>query len=368
MAQNEQLTARERVRLALQHRETDRVPIAMVCSGINPPAHRALEEYLQRERGLSVEEYLDPLTDIEQISSLYIGPELAERTDMWGVRREPVSYGEGSYNEIEHYPLADAETPADLENHRWPSPDWFDYATLPARIARWRGEGERCLMITNGNVFESSWYMRGFERMFMDLATNPELAHAIFRRVTDFYVEHFRRTLHAAGGEVDLVFTADDIGSQKGLLMSLQMWEEHIKPYHVRLNRTIHEFGARVIYHTDGSVMEAGDVDPIIKNPKHPYTQLLVGSIPWPDPNRQWGETETAFPKGAAFDEHAPGCKFAPRCPFVFEPCTVERPHLYQLEDGRAAACYLYQSEDTVVRENLMSLFPRKEEPVAAQA
>ncbi len=121
-----------------------------------------------------------------------------------------------------------------------------------------------------------------------------------------------------------------------------------------------------ILYH--GSVMEAGDVDPIIKNPKHPYTQLLVGSIPWPDPNRAWGDTEVAFPKSVAFDEQAPGCKFAPRCPFVFEPCTKERPHLYQLDDGRAASCYLYQSEDTVVREDLMSLFPRKEEPAVAQA
>jgi peptide/nickel transport system ATP-binding protein len=121
-----------------------------------------------------------------------------------------------------------------------------------------------------------------------------------------------------------------------------------------------------ILYH--GSVMEAGDVDPIIKNPKHPYTQLLVGSIPWPDPNRPWGETQASFPKGLAFDERAPGCKFAPRCPFVFEPCTVERPHLYSLDDGRAASCYLYQSEDTVVREDLMSLFPRVEAPAAAEA
>ena len=41
-----------------------------------------------------------------------------------------------------------------------------------------------------------------------------------------------------------------------------------------------------------GSVMEAGSVDKIIREPKHPYTQLLVGSIPWPDPNLKWGEAE----------------------------------------------------------------------------
>lgn len=122
-----------------------------------------------------------------------------------------------------------------------------------------------------------------------------------------------------------------------------------------------------ILYH--GSVMEAGDVDPIIKNPQHPYTQLLVGSIPWPDPNLPWGDTEAVFPKSVVFDERAPGCKFAPRCPFVFEPCTKERPPLFRLEDGRAASCYLYQSEETIVRADLMTLFPRKqqEEPAPAE-
>jgi oligopeptide/dipeptide ABC transporter ATP-binding protein len=121
-----------------------------------------------------------------------------------------------------------------------------------------------------------------------------------------------------------------------------------------------------ILYH--GSVMEAGDVDPIIQNPKHPYTQLLVGSIPWPDPRRPWGEAASEFTKGSMFGEQTRGCKFAPRCPFVFEPCTAERPHLYRVNGDRAASCYLYQSEDTVVREDLMSLFPRKEQPIPAQA
>jgi uroporphyrinogen decarboxylase len=112
-------------------------------------------------------------------------------------------------------------------------------------------------MVSNGNIFETSWYMRGFEQMFMDFLLNPELVHEIMQRVTDFYVEHFRKMLSAAKGGVDLVFTADDIGDQKGLLVSLEMWEEFIKPYHVRLNKAIHEFAVKVIYHSDGSVMEA---------------------------------------------------------------------------------------------------------------
>ena len=119
-----------------------------------------------------------------------------------------------------------------------------------------------------------------------------------------------------------------------------------------------------ILYH--GSVMEAGDVDSIITEARHPYTQLLVGSIPWPDPSRAWGETEAIFPKSAAFDENATGCKFAPRCPFVFEPCTRERPPLYRINGDRAASCYLYQSAEVVTRGELGTLFPHAEQAPAA--
>jgi uroporphyrinogen decarboxylase len=63
--------------------------------------------------------------------------------------------------------------------------------------------------------------------------------------------------LEVADGAVDLTFTADDIAGQRGLLLSLDMWERFIKPHHVRLNKTIHEFGVKVIYHSDGGVTRA---------------------------------------------------------------------------------------------------------------
>ena len=252
-----ELSHRQRVRLALEHRETDRVPIAMVCSGLNPPAREALETYLREHRGTSVDEYLAPLLDIRTVSPEYVGPPLVPGTDIWGVRRKAVSYGAGSYNEIDHYPLADVADASGLDAHRWPTADWFDTSVLPARVDALQADGEFCLMVMNGNVFESSWYMRGLERFMMDFVLKPELAHAILSRVTDFYVDYFTRVLSAAPNRIDLVFTADDIGGQEGLLMSLQMWGEFLKPYHVRLNRTIHDLGARVIYHTDGAVMEA---------------------------------------------------------------------------------------------------------------
>jgi peptide/nickel transport system ATP-binding protein len=89
-----------------------------------------------------------------------------------------------------------------------------------------------------------------------------------------------------------------------------------------------------------GRVAEMGDVEHVIKSPHHPYTQLLVGSIPLPDPNRRWGEHVVA----AATDELSTvrrGCTFAPRCPHVMEHCTTTVPPLYQINPTRASACFL---------------------------
>jgi uroporphyrinogen decarboxylase len=163
----------------------------------------------------------------------------------------------GSYDEIDHHPLAAADLD-DLQHHRWPQPHWFDYGVINEQIDRINADGgPYAIMALNCNIFETSWYMRGFEQAFMDLALRNETFGLIMRKVADFYHEHARRTFEAAPGRIDLIFTADDIGQQGGLLMGLDMWEEHIKPHHVRINRLIHDYGARVIYHTDGAIMDA---------------------------------------------------------------------------------------------------------------
>ncbi|MFC1453301.1 uroporphyrinogen decarboxylase family protein [Verrucomicrobiota bacterium] len=251
------ISSRERVHLALDHEETDRVPVALVCSGINEPAFTEFDTLLQRERGTSARDFLDSFIDIRYVDAAYVGPPLPPSTDCWGVRREPVSFGVAGYDEIAHYPLASARDVDDIVHHAWPSTDLYDYDSLRNAIAAAQAGREHCLMVSNGNIFETSWYMRGFEQMFMDFVINPELAHAILSRVADFYIEHFTRLLEVADGAVDLAFTADDLAGQTGLLMSLPMWEEFIKPYHVRLNAAIHEFGVKVIYHSDGAVTEA---------------------------------------------------------------------------------------------------------------
>ncbi len=105
-----------------------------------------------------------------------------------------------------------------------------------------------------------------------------------------------------------------------------------------------------------GEVMEAGDVDKVIKNPQHPYTKLLIDSIPWPDINRRWGETEIKV-RESDLSEKSAGCKFSSRCPFVMDKCK-QSPPLFRLSEHQAASCYLYEQNPTIDPGKLSDLLP----------
>jgi len=114
-----------------------------------------------------------------------------------------------------------------------------------------------------------------------------------------------------------------------------------------------------------GSVMEAGEVDAVIGDPKHPYTQLLIDSIPWPDLQRQWGQQEIVTTDEDKSKGSLTGCKFAGRCPHVMEKCKVSPPPLYQLDEQHVASCYLYDTEPVMPGEQLGMLFKSKRATVS---
>lgn len=97
-----------------------------------------------------------------------------------------------------------------------------------------------------------------------------------------------------------------------------------------------------VLYH--GAVAEAGEVDLVVKDPQHPYTQLLMNSIPQAVPERMWHRND-AEPAPTRPDADFPGCKFADRCPQAMEHCRVNQPPLYHTAPYRAVACYLQESD-----------------------
>lgn len=119
---------------------------------------------------------------------------------------------------------------------------------------------------------------------------------------------------------------------------------------------TAYQISDNIIVLYRGSVAEAGAVEDVVRDPVHPYTRLLVGSIPMPDPDHNWIQEESASPIGRGADIGV-SCKFANRCPAAMEKCLTARPPLYQTDTNRVAACYLYDDAPVLAKERLSEAF-----------
>jgi oligopeptide/dipeptide ABC transporter ATP-binding protein len=91
-----------------------------------------------------------------------------------------------------------------------------------------------------------------------------------------------------------------------------------------------------------GRIVEIADADAVYELPLHPYTQLLLASIPLPDPALEASRTQPLLlgdpPSPIA---PPPGCHFHPRCPIAQHPrCSAEDPALREVVPGHQAACH----------------------------
>ena len=96
-----------------------------------------------------------------------------------------------------------------------------------------------------------------------------------------------------------------------------------------------------------GSLVEVGPADRVFFAPKHPYTELLIGSNPEPDPRTERGRDATAIRGEIPSPVNVqPGCRFANRCPKAMDVCEATTPELIPVRDlghdERLVACHLY--------------------------
>jgi len=133
---------------------------------------------------------------------------------------------------------------------------------------------------------------------------------------------------------------------------------------------TAYQVGDSSIILYRGAITEVGDVDLVIRQPEHPYTRLLVDSIPLPDPKKRWG-TDTLI-TGADEDAEtvSVGCKFVSRCPFAMPMCHEKEPPIFQTNARRGVACFLYRESPVMPAKEVSDLMvraPNRPAPVPAQ-
>ncbi len=93
-----------------------------------------------------------------------------------------------------------------------------------------------------------------------------------------------------------------------------------------------------------GVVTERGNTSQVIEDPKHPYVQELISSIPVPDPDERWGEHFSLPDDEQLRAVGEAGCRFHPRCSRRLAKCLVEQPPLYPIGGpDHEVACFLYE-------------------------
>lgn len=278
------MTSRERVLLALHHREPDRVPFDLgstPVTGIHHLAYRRLREALGLPPREPVIWHLmqqlawveDDVHEALQTDAKGTRPkapsswrlqmdedqEFLYYTDEWGiVRRKPKE--KGYYFDLHCSPLSQAETPRDIQGYPFPDPvEEGRFEGLKEFVEKVRAEGRACVLggISAG-MLEMGLWLRGFENFFCDLHANRPLAEALCDRVLELKMRYWEKALALLGDKVDVVQEGDDYGGQKGLLISPQLWREVFKPRLAQLFRHIKHCAPHVfiLFHSCGSIYE----------------------------------------------------------------------------------------------------------------
>lgn len=240
---NTPLTHKERLYRALHHQPVDRLPTQINYTanmGAKMAAHFQIPV-----KTLPV--FFDNhfvRVDIRFPDNL--SPDRTVRYDWWGTGHDT---GEEGYS-IKVNPLAGSN---DLDAFAWPDPHQANLLDEAKQtIAAY---GSEYFIVPNMGfaLFERAWSLRGFEQLFLDLATDAGFVEALFDRITEIQLTLIRRFIDLG---VDGGYFGDDYGAQKSLLFSPASWRRLIKPRLARLFAPFLERGLPVLMHSDGQIQK----------------------------------------------------------------------------------------------------------------
>jgi len=282
------MTSKERVRLAIAHREADRVP---VFATYTPETEARLREAVgSDEPDIGVVLGNDIVKDCVGLESSYYLNGEPTYVCPWGITWRNVYNETGHYTEIVDFPLAgDMDK---LARYRIPDPtDDRIYDRGRALIDRY-GANRWIVGSCQCSIFEASWYLRGLDQFLVDLALSPDYVCELMDTVMEFPRQAGLRYIDMG---VDMVWLGDDVATQLGMMISPQMWRTYLKPRYAKL---FAEFRSRrrdiaIAYHSCGNceaiIPEMMEIGLDVLNPVQPLAidPLVVKS--------RYGESLTLF-------------------------------------------------------------------------
>jgi len=239
------MTPRERVRAAIDHRPSDRVPY---CIGFTPEGRQELERGIRRFfepgsewaaalGGLDLDR-LDEL-DAAELDSVVIGNDVARRGPPWWNWHELAADWRG------------AAAPTSTAHVRGRG----DYETYFDGLKQLRDEEDKYILaMIYGSHFEKANFARGIENFLADLGGEPAFARKLLRRIIDKNLVMLDNILTCE--EIDGVLLGSDWGTQLDLIMSPDTWQELIRPGEQEEYDLIKSYGKDVWVHSCGNVLK----------------------------------------------------------------------------------------------------------------
>lgn len=248
------MKSKERVLTAFHHQTPDRVPINYLT---NPGIDRRLKHHLNLaeddDEGLL--QFLG--VDFRVFNAAYIGPNLypqpeGYQANMWGSPRRWVDHETGGYWESVGFPLKDA-TLEQVNAWPMPSPDNFDYRSVAESCKRCPDYAIVIGATNFGDIINSTSLLRTMEQTLVDLISDDPVCMRWIDRRLDVQLEILGRTLEATRGMADIFWMGEDLGTQRGPLISPRLFRKHLRPRLQKFVDLAKGYGLLVMVHSCGS-------------------------------------------------------------------------------------------------------------------
>lgn len=245
------MNSKERVRMAFNHQEADRVPAWL---GMSPAFQRKAKQHLHLADDESLAQYVGD--DFRRVIVPYGGPEeFAPYTDLppgatyrsvFGILRHGYEGGQPM-----NHPLAEATTAAEADAYMWPDPAWADVSQLRAEAESYAGQ-----YAILGGEWAPFWHdaidLLGMENLLYKMFDAPALVDAVLAHTADYYFAASQRIFEEAADLIDIFFIGNDFGSQTGPLLSEKLFRRFLLPHLKRLIDLGHSYGLKVLLHCCG--------------------------------------------------------------------------------------------------------------------
>jgi uroporphyrinogen decarboxylase len=278
------MLARERVLMALNHEEPDRVPIDLGSTPVSSICCNAYADLLASlalpARDIHLVDMLQQLAavddDVLQALEVDFRPiktnppatfhlQLRDEGSYeayyneWGAKLSRPKVGGHYFDYVEH-PIKESSLQA-LERYSWPDPaDTSRYEGLRERARALRERTPYALVGTcdlGSDILARPQWIRGYAASMLDLAADPDFAEAFLERLAEIAVRAWSRFLDEVGEYLDVAAFYDDLGMQDRPLISPAMYRRLVKPRHARIIETIKaRTKAKVFMHSCGAVSE----------------------------------------------------------------------------------------------------------------